>query len=170
MSKRMKLIFTISVLLNIVFIGAAAGMFVRFCQDIPIPGTMSPDARNFVARTYQNGREEVKPLIEEVKARRQKVEGILESDDFNRKAYDAAVDDLLETQGKIARHRADTMGKALSELSPEDRKKFSSEIINGLTPGRPRHGGQHWKSRGDHKPGEERPVEAPTKAGETKAE
>lgn len=156
MSKRMKLIFTISVLLNIVFVGVAAGMFYRYCQDIPIPGTMSPDARNFVARTYQSGREEVKPLITEVKARRQTVEDILESDNFDRKTYDAAVDDLLETQGKIARHRADTMGKALTELSDDDRKKFSKEIINGLTPGRPhkkRHG--DWKKDGP--PREEKP-------------
>lgn len=137
MSKRMKLIFTISILLNIIMAGVGVGLFYRYCQDIPIPGTMSPDARNFVARTYQNGREEVKPLITEVKARKKKVEAILQSDDFDRKAYDSAVDDLLETQGKIARHRADTMGRALTELSTEDRKKFSKEIINNLTPGRP---------------------------------
>lgn len=152
MSKRMKLIFTISILLNIILVGVGAGMFYRYCQDIPIPGTMSPDARNFVARTYQNGREEVKPLIEEVKTRRKTVETILQSDDFDRKAYDAAVDDLLETQGKIARHRADTMGKALTDLTAEDRKKFSKEIISGLTPGRPRHGGKHWKGKGGDKP------------------
>lgn len=151
MNKRMKMIFTVSILLNIVFIGVGAGMLFKYCQDIPIPGTMSPDARNFVARTYQNGREAVKPLITEVKARREKVEDILESDNFDRKAYDAAVDELLETQGKIARHRADTMGKALTELSDEDRQKFSKEIINGLTPGRPRHRGGHkdWKRDGD---------------------
>ena len=145
MNKRMKLIFTISLLLNIVLVGVGTGMFFRYCQDIPIPGTMSPDARNFVARTYQNGREEVKPLITEVKARRQTVESILTSDQFDRKAYDKAVDDLLDTQGKIMRHRADTMGKALTELSDEDRKKFSKEILNGLTPGRPRKGGHHKK-------------------------
>lgn len=146
MSKRIKLIFTISILLNIVFIGVGAGMLYRYCQDIPIPGTMSPDARNFVARTYQNGREEIKPLIDEVKVRRKTVEDILQSDGFDRKAYDSAVDDLLETQGKIARHRADTMGKALNDLSDEDRKKFSKEIINGLTPGRPRHH-KGWKHK-----------------------
>lgn len=160
MSKRMKLIFTVSVLLNIVFVGVGAGMLYRYCQDIPIPGTMSPDARNFVARTYQNGREEVRPLIQEVKARRQKVETILQSDNFDRKSYDSAVDDLLETQGKIARHRADTMGKALDELSPEDRKKFSKEIISGLTPGRPKH--KRW-----HKP-DDRPREE--RRGESKAD
>ena len=147
MSKRMRLIFTVSILLNIVFIAVGVGMFYRYCQDIPIPGTMSPDARNFVARTYQNGREEVKPLIKEVKGRRKAVEAILESDNFDRKAYDAAVDDLLETQGKIARHRADTMGKALTDLTDDDRKKFSKEIINGLTPGRSRHGGKHRSAK-----------------------
>jgi uncharacterized membrane protein len=161
MSKRMRLVFTASLLLNIVFAAVGAGMFFRYCQDIPIPGTMSPDARNFVARTYQNGREEVKPLITEVKARRQKVEDILESDKFDRKAYDAAVDDLLVTQGKIARHRADTMGKALTDLSDEDRQKFSKEIISGLTPGRPRHRGGHKGWKGEGSPKEER------KSGET---
>jgi uncharacterized membrane protein len=143
MNRRMKLVFTISILLNIVLIGAGAGMFYRFCQDLPIPGDMSLEARNFVARTYQNGREQGKPLITEVKARRKTVETILQSDNFDAKAYDSAVNDLLETQQKIMRHRADTMGKALSDLSPEDRKKFSNQILDGLTPGRPRKGGIH---------------------------
>ena len=57
MTPRNKLIFTISILLNIVLIAAGLGMLYKFCQYIPIPGTMSPDARAFVARTYQNGRE-----------------------------------------------------------------------------------------------------------------
>jgi len=146
MNRRMKLIFTTSVLLNIVLIGVGLGLLFKFCQDIPIPRDMSPDARNFVARTYQNGREEVKPLITEVKERRKSVERILTADDFDRKAYDKAVDDLLDTQGKIMRHRADTMGKALTDLTDDDRKKFSRQVIDGLTPGRP------GKGRNYHKP------------------
>lgn len=161
MSKRMKLIFTVSILLNIMFAAIGVGLFYKYCQDIPIPGTMSPEARNFIARTYQNGREEVKPLIDEVKARRKKVEAILSSDDFDRKAYDAAVDDLLETQGKIARHRADTMGKALTDLSDDDRKQFSREIINGLTPGRPHKGKHHGAWKGEVPPPRDGAAKAP---------
>lgn len=146
MSKRMKLVFTISVLLNIVLVAVGAGMLYSYTQGIPIPGTMSPDARNFVARTYQNGREEVKPLIVEVKSRRKTVETILQSSNFDRKAYDNAVDDLLETQGKIARHRADTMGRALNDLSADDRKKFSKEILVNLSPSR------HHKKRSAYCP------------------
>lgn len=159
MNPRMKLIFTISVLLNIVFVGVGAGMLYKFCRDVPIPGDMSPDARNFVARTYQQGRADVRPLIDEVKARKKKVESILLADQFDAKAYDAAIDEVLETQGKIARHRANTMSKALTELSVDDRKKFSKSILEGLTPGR-RGGHKHkrdWDKDKKDRPAEERP-------------
>lgn len=163
MNRRMKLIFTISVLLNIVFVGVGAGMLYKFCRDVPIPGEMSPDARNFVARTYQQGREDVKPLIDEVKARKKKVESILLADEFNAKAYDAAVDDVLDTQAKIARHRADTMSRALEQLSVEDRKKFSKHILDGLTPGRRGHKHKKdwdkYKDRDKDRPREERAKE-----------
>ncbi len=155
MNRRMKLIFTASVLLNIVLIGVALGLLYKFCQDIPIARDMSPDARNFVARTYQNGREEVKPLIQEVKARRKNVERILTADEFDRKAYDRAVDDLLATQAKIMRHRADTMGKALTDLTDDDRKKFSRQVIDGLTPGRPGKGRNHHKSQREERVGKD---------------
>ncbi len=154
MNRRMKLIFTVSVLLNIVFVGVAAGMFYKFCQDVRIPADMSPEARSFVARTYQNGREDVKPLITEVKARKKKVESTILADSFDAKAYNDAVDDLLETQQKIMRHRANTMEKALVELSTQDRKKFSKEILDGLTPGKPKK--SHHYKKGDYKKDGER--------------
>lgn len=151
MNRRMKLIFTVSILLNIVFIGVGAGMFYKFCQDIPIAREMSPEGRNFVARTYQKGWEDVKPLIREVKERKKRVETILLADEFDEKAYDKAVEDVLETQGKIMHHRADTMSRALDQLSTEDRKKFSRDILAGLTPGR-KGGRHHHKGKRDANP------------------
>lgn len=151
MNRRMKLIFTVSILLNIVFVGVGIGMFYKFCQDIPITREMSPEGRNFVARTYQKGWEDVKPLIMEVKERKKKVETILLADEFDEKAYDKAVQDVLETQGKIMHHRADTMSAALDQLSAEDRKRFSRDILDGLTPGR-KGGHRHHKGKWGGKP------------------
>ena len=72
------------------------------------------------------------------------------------KAYDKAVEGVLETQGKIMRHRADTMSAALEQLSAEDRKKFARDILAGLSPGRK--GGHHHKGKWDKpKPVEEQP-------------
>ncbi len=151
MSRRMKLVFTISLLLNIVFIGVGAGMLVKMCQDVPIPGDISPESRSFIARTFQKGWEDVKPLIAEVKQKRKNVEAILMAETFEPKAYDKAVDELLATQNKILQHRADTMGKALIDLPVSDRQKFANRILEGLEGARPRHGGRHGKKPGEWK-------------------
>ncbi|HEU4839349.1 MAG TPA: periplasmic heavy metal sensor [Micavibrio sp.] len=157
MNRRMKLIFTVSILLNIVFVGVGVGMFYKFCQDLPIAREMSPEGRNFVARTYQQGWKDVKPLIKEVKERKKKVEAILLADEFDEKAYDKAVEDVLKTQGRIMHHRAETMSKALDQLSTEDRKKFSRDILAGLTPGR-KGGHRHHRGKRDRpQHSEERP-------------
>lgn len=155
MNRRMKLIFTASVLLNIVFVGVGAGMFFRFCQEIPIPGQMSPEARHFIARTFQEGREEIKPLIDEVKKERVKVEAVLTAETFDKKAYDAAVSEMLDSRDAISRKRADIMGRALVDLPAEDRREFAKRILDGLEGQKPRKGGYHGKMMHDGKDGKQ---------------
>jgi uncharacterized membrane protein len=159
MNRRMKLIFTLSVLLNIVFVGVGIGMFYRFCQEIPIPGQISPEARHFVARTFQEGRKEIKPLIDEVKADRAKVEKILTAEQFDAKAYDKAVDEMLDSRNGVTRKRAEIMGRALADLPAEDRQKFAKRVLDGLEGHRPRRGGYHRQMMKDtdNEKGEQRP-------------
>lgn len=165
MTRRMKIIFTVSVLLNIVFTGVAAGMMYRFARELPIPGQMSPEARHFVARTFQQGREEVKPLISEVKERRKAVEAVLTAREFDRKAYDKAVDRMLDSRDEVSRKRAEIMGRALVDLPYEDRQKFAKRILDGLEGHKPRKGGYHRMVR-EAKDGPEesrKPAEKPEK-------
>ncbi len=146
MNRRMKLIFTASLLLNIVFIGVGAGMLYRFAkEEVPIPGQMSPEARHFIARTFQEGREEVKPLMEQLKSRRAAVESIITAKEFNVKAYNAAVDDMLDSRDAVSRKRAEIMGRALVDLPAADRQKFAKRILDGLEGRKPRKGGFHHK-------------------------
>ncbi|PZQ45442.1 MAG: hypothetical protein DI551_07400 [Micavibrio aeruginosavorus] len=145
MNKRMKLIFTVSLLVNILFVAAGLGMLYKFCRDVPIPPDMSPDGRHYVAMTFQNGRKDAEPLIQDVKAKRKALEEVLIADEFDEAAYEKAVDAFLDTKSDIQRHRAATMQKALEKLSGEDRKKFARNIIEGLDGGRPRKKGMHHK-------------------------
>ena len=155
MSKRMKVVFTLSLMLNIIFIGVGAGLLYRFCQDVPIAGDMSPDARHFVARTFQEGREEAKPLITEVKAHRAIVEKIIMAPNFDKKAYDEEVGKMLDARDKMTRHRANVMGKALSELSQDDREKFAKRALDGLEGRKPhKKGGYGHPDRKDGAPSE----------------
>ncbi|PZO86873.1 MAG: hypothetical protein DI626_05355 [Micavibrio aeruginosavorus] len=145
MSRRMKAVFTASVLLNILFIGLGAGMLYRFSGEVPIPPNMSPEARHFIARTYQEGREEIRPMIDEMKRERKVVEGIITAEKFDAAAYDEAVEKLLTTRSEIGQKRADIMGKALEELPSEDRREFAHRILESLEGKRPHKGGFHKK-------------------------
>lgn len=151
MNRRMKIIFTISLLLNIVLVGVGIGMLCKMSRDIPIPGDMSPEARHFMARTFQQGRDEVRPLIDDAKAKRKKVEAVLTAETFDPVAYDKAVDEMLNARGTISRKKAEIMGRALVDLPAADRKKFAGRILDGLEG---RKGGKgHHRHKMDEKPG-----------------
>lgn len=167
MSKRIKIIFTLSVLLNIVLVCAGVAMLCRFGPEIPMPGGMSPEGRQFISRTYKEGRAEIKPLFKEMKARRAEVEDILTADTFDAGAYDVAVAKMLAARGAVAAKKAETMGRALGELPVEDRRKFARRILDSLEGHRPPHKrGYHHKMM-DGKQGPEEnvkktePVEKP---------
>jgi hypothetical protein len=155
LSKRMRVVFTISLVLNVLFIAVGAGLLYKFARDdIRIPPDMSPEARHFMARTFQEGREQVKPLIEQVKERRAVVREIITAEEFDADAYAEAIEPMLDTRDQISRKRAEIMGKALAELPLEDREKFADRILDGLE-GRKKHKkGYHHKMLQDGKPPE----------------
>lgn len=145
MSPRMKILFTISLLLNIAMAGIGAGWFFNAVRDVPIPASMSPEARHFIARTFQEGRDEIKPVMQDMKERRAAVEAVLTAETFDKDAYDEAVGKLLDMRDSMNRKKADIMGRALAELPPEDRKTFSKNIISGIEGRKPHKGGYHKK-------------------------
>ena len=99
LSKRMRVIFTLSLVLNVLFIAVGAGLLFKFARDdIRIPPNMSPEARHFMARTFQEGREQVKPVMAEVKAQREIVRSIITAEEFDPDAYAKAVEPMLDTR------------------------------------------------------------------------
>lgn len=164
MSKRIKLIFTLSLIVNILFVAVGAGLFYRFCKDdVPIAGAMSPEARHFVARTFQEGREKVKPLFQEIKTQRPKVEAIIVAKEFDKKAYDVEVGKMLDLRDKISRRRAEVMGTALNDLPQADREKFARRALDGLEGRKPSRKGFHHKMIKDGTEIPSRKAEVPSK-------
>lgn len=151
MSKRIKIIFTLSLLLNLVLIGIGGGMFYRFTMEGPVPGDMTPEARHFMARTFQEGRDRVRPLIGDIKEKRAKVEKTMIADKFDINAYNAAVAEMMTSRDRIARERAEIMGEALVDLPLEDRKRLAKHMLDGLTGKRPHRKGFHQKMMEERK-------------------
>lgn len=154
MSKRMKIIFTLSLLLNIVLIGVGGGMFYRFTMQGPVPGDMTPEGRHFMARTFQEGRDRVKPLIADIKQKRAAVEEIMIAEQFDLEAYKVAVSAMMDSRDRISRKRAEIMGEALVDLPHADRQRLAKHMLDGLTGKRPHRKGYHQKFMNEKCPSE----------------
>ncbi len=151
MRRRVKIIFTISVLLNVVLIAMALGTYFRFHRDMPpMPDMLSAQSRQVLSDTFKQGREEIGPLFGNMKAERAKVETILTADDFDAQAYDAAVSQMLDAREAITRKKAEIMGRAMAQLPAQERQKFTGYFLDKLEGRYPHKGGpRRIHDRGD---------------------
>lgn len=133
MRRRIKIIFTCSVLLNVVLIALVLGTYYRFQRDAsPTPEMLSPQSQEILSNTFRQGREEIGPLFGSMKAERAKVETILRSENFDAAGYDIAVDSMLDARELVTRKKAEIMGRAMVELSAQERQKFAGYFLDKL--------------------------------------
>ena len=97
MSKKIKILFTISVLLNVILIGLVAGHSVKRWSDHPMERAMkemSPEGRHIVARKLQSafryGRDEMKKM----RATKKELKNILMAEEFDAEAFEEAAEKM----------------------------------------------------------------------------
>jgi len=150
MSRKMKVIFTISVLLNVLFLGATMGIGYHRWHDNPWQETkkdLSPQGRNVVASQFQAIRNDVRGLFVEGRQAHRALAKTLTADEFDSETFEKEAKALMDVQEKIMRHKIDTV-KNLSEKLPEaDRKKLARKLANSLIQDR-----VHDRKKGFKKP------------------
>ena len=92
MSQKLKLFFTISVLLNLLLIGTLAGFLFR-CNyhGGPSPAEMtklSPEGKALMTESFQKSHDEMGDVFDQARAARADVITILQADTFDKKAFD----------------------------------------------------------------------------------
>lgn len=144
MSKKMKIVFTASVLLNVVLAGLAGGSTYKHWRDDNMRRMeleMSPEGRNIVARTMQKAFTEGKPRMDEARAIKKEIKSILSAQQFDADAFEAQAQKLHEVMSDMGHKRIDVTKELASQLSASDRKILAEKFSKGF------HG--HDKSRGD---------------------
>ncbi len=147
MSRNLKIIFTLSLLLNIVFIGVTVGATMRikryfvereqaFSQNLP------PDVSHKVAKTFRETRMNMRDHYKEARAVREKMEKVLLTDPFDEKAFDRVAEEMLQMQMKLHRSKVEATKKLAKELPPDQRHIFTKRLVEraGGHPGGPFHG------------------------------
>lgn len=146
MTKTIKLIFTISVLLNVLLLGFIGGTIHKkrsYWKDVKVE--LSEEGRDVIKKNMKASRQEMQKKFQSMKKNHSTLKKIIEAPEFDQDAYEKAVDVVLNSKDEMMRHRAQSMGKTLAELSLVERKKLSSRMLQSLS------GDRRGPVRGDSK-------------------
>lgn len=148
MRKSMKILFTASVLLNVVLLGVGGGMAYKHWAEHPwqkLKRDLAPETRNVIARNFRATHKQIKPLAEQAHQGREKLMEIIQAEEFDGAAFDDAVSEMQENQEKVMDIKIDTMKKIAAELPAEERAKMAKKFVSALDRER-----KYYKNR-DHK-------------------
>lgn len=151
MSRKYKIILTVSIILNVLLLGMTGGMMYKKWQwkrsNIEIvQADFSPEARNLIARHFQEARNEMKDEFGKSRQRRKKLVDLLRAENFDQDEYDRTVEQMRDTQNELLERKMEMLKDLALALPPEDRKKISPQFIR---PYGPHHGSDKGKSSKD---------------------
>ncbi len=131
----MKIIFTVSVILNVLLLGAAGGLAYKHGSDKPyhaIHADMSPEGRNVVARAMQNAFRDGREVMQEARAIKKDIRAILTAPEFDAQAFDAKAEELHDIMSAMGHKRIDVTKDLAAQLSQEDRKVLAEKFSKGF--------------------------------------
>ncbi|MGF1651213.1 MAG: periplasmic heavy metal sensor [Hyphomicrobiaceae bacterium] len=124
----------LSVGLNLLVVGAAAGLAWRFRQMSPEFG-MWPSSRPMHAehgdslrQRFRERREAFRAQSEAVFEARRELRAILELPDFDEARFSAAQENVIAATIDLRRAQADALKSIVRELSPDERKRLSKYL------------------------------------------
>lgn len=166
MSRRFKIILTISVCLNLMLLGVLGGMFYKKLQwrrgAVAIAqADFSPEGRNVVARNFRAAHRDMGDKFQQSRAKRKALVEMLKQEDFDEQAYERNVQELKTIQNDLMGRKMEMLKKLALELPPEDRQKITAKFIKPYGPKRHKRGAHKHNKRHSGKDIVEQPLIAP---------
>lgn len=148
MTRTVKILFTISVLLNVLLLGASAGLALKMSHKPwhKMPDNLSPETQNLMERSFQESRNEMQPTIEDMKEARADLARVFSAPSFDEAQFDRAVDQMMTAQRQLMQKRFEATKEMAQQLSQEEREKLA-EVLS-----KPFGGFHHSKRMYDHPP------------------
>lgn len=157
MKKSHKILFTLSVALNLALIGTIAGHQAgRWRQDAPwqeIQKGLAPQTQEIMRKMFEEKREKIKANWMEMREKKKNMEAILSAPQFDAQAFDVAVQDWQAFNAQVTQSKMETFKTIMGQLPQEERAKLAEKFVKVLTGARDRRGGRegeksHWKQEG----------------------
>ncbi len=136
MKKSVKIIFTLSILLNLLFAGLVGGYIYRV-KIAPKPweevkSKLSPQTREIIRSSFKNGQGDMLSLIRDVRQKKKSMKEIITAEEFDLNAYNALVIDIQNIEADFSKRKYDKIGGILSRLPQEDRAIMADHVIGKM--------------------------------------
>lgn len=143
MNKRVKIILTASVLVNVLLAGTLVGMIMDKRHEMPwekVKRELAPESQELVSKMFQDTWKDMGPVIRQSMDNRKYLADVVRADEFDPKAFDEAVKRLRGVQDLIAKKKIESTKELLVKLPGEDRKKLAEQVANSFSWKGNRHG------------------------------
>jgi uncharacterized membrane protein len=156
MNKNLKILFTISILANVLLAGALGGMVMdQRSKDMPwekMKEGLSKPSQDLVTKMFQDTWKDMGSTMRQSMDNRNYLADVVRAEEFDPKAFDEAVARIRGTQNLIGDKKQEATRDLLAQLPKEDRLKLADQVANSFS----------WKGR--H--GGKRPHDQPPRPGE----
>jgi uncharacterized membrane protein len=158
MSKRLKMVFMVSLILNVLLIGVVGGLAYKKWSAHPwhkIKHELSPETRHIVGRNLQSAFRDIKPLGNKARKARADLVKILSAEEFDGEEFDKAAARLVDVQDEMRAKKIAVTKEVAEQLSYEERQKMADRMTKMIGGGREHKVKRHRKPHGvrpEHKP------------------
>ena len=131
MNRSMKIIFTLSLLLNVLLIGVVGGAAYKRWQGAPHAAhraAQDPAFSHKMGRAMAESRKGQEGLFREMRAARKEMYEVLGADTFDEAAFMAASDKMRKVQAQMFDARNDVTLKMAREMSAAERKELAAHL------------------------------------------
>ncbi|MFP4314129.1 MAG: periplasmic heavy metal sensor [Alphaproteobacteria bacterium] len=137
MSKSIKIVFTASVLLNVLLIGILTGMAAQKYAErkerlTQMTHEMSPEGRHVVARTMQKAFRDGQGQMREMRRMKKQIRDILTEEEFDAQAFEEASRKMQSMMEAMGEKRINVTKDMAEDLSQEDRAVLAERFSKGF--------------------------------------
>lgn len=135
MSKKIKIIFTLSIILNVLLMGVIGGHSYKRWSKTPYENVrkeLSPESRHVMARSVQNSFRENLDKMKESRALKKEIRNILAEEEFDAQKFEELAIEMESIRSDLAMSRLELTKDLASKFSFEDRKKLMPFLMKGF--------------------------------------
>ncbi len=136
MKKSLKIIFTLSIVLNLLFIGLSAGYIysIKFAQKPweKVKGELSNNTREIIKSSFSGGRKDIIPIIRDIRKKKNEMKKIMTAKEFDIQAYNDLANEVQKLEIDFTKRKYKRIGNILSRLPQEERLKMADHLVARL--------------------------------------